>query len=150
MAEQTSGASQQQPRPRRVIISGYGIPGRFVAEYCDKHGIPYIVIERNPTIVLRCQRAGTLILEGDSRDAQTLRDARIEEATDIAITLPDDLAVLETIAMAKRLNPSIRIIARATYVSGGMEAARRGADDVVVAEQVVAEQFAREIEKTQK
>ena len=145
-------AEQQQPgnaqRPRRVIIAGYGIPGRFVAEYCDKHNIPYVVIERNPTIVLRCQRAGTRILEGDSRDAQTLRDAGIEESTDIAITLPDDLAVLETVAMARRLNKAIRVIARATYVSGGMEAAKRGADDVVVAEQIVAEQFAREIEKT--
>ena len=41
---------------------------------------------------------------------------------------------------------AIRIIARATFVSGGMEATKRGADDVVVAEQVVAEQFARAIE----
>jgi voltage-gated potassium channel len=143
-------AEQQQAgragRPRRVIVAGYGIPGRFVAEYCDKHAIPYVVIERNPTIVLRCQSAGTRIIEGDSRDAQTLRDAGIEESTDIAITLPDDLAVLETLETARRLNRSIRIIARATFVSGGMEAAKRGADDVVVAEQVVAEGFVRTIE----
>jgi monovalent cation:H+ antiporter-2, CPA2 family len=134
-------------RPRRVIIAGYGIPGRFVAEYCDRHNIPYVVIERNPTIVLRCQSAGTRIIEGDSRDTQTLRDAGIDESTDMAITLPDDMAVLETIATARRLKPSIRIIARATFVSGGMEAARRGADEVVVAEQVVAQEFARLIEK---
>lgn len=134
-------------RPRRVIVAGYGIPGRFVAEFCEKHGIHCVVIERNPTIVLRCQRAGTLIIEGDSRDAQTLRDAGIDECTDIAITLPDDLAVLETIATARRLNRTIRIIARATFVSGGMEAAKRGADDVIVAEQVVAEEFAKAIEK---
>jgi voltage-gated potassium channel Kch len=137
----------QPNRPRRVVISGYGIPGRNVADYCDKHGIPFVVIERNPTIVLRCQRGGTRIIQGDSRDVQTLRDAGIEEATDLAITLPDDVAVLDTIVAARRLNPSIRIIARATYVSGGMEAAKRGADDVVVAEQVVAQQFTREIEK---
>lgn len=139
----------QPIRPRRVIISGYGVPGRFVAEYCDRHGIPYVVIERNPTIVLRCQSSGTRIIEGDSRDAQTLRDAGIESSTDLAVTLPDDIAVLDTIATARRLNPSIRIIARATYVSGGMEATRRGADDVVVAEQIVAEQFAREIDKSE-
>lgn len=134
-------------RPRRVIISGYGIPGRFVAEYCDRHGIPYVVIERNPTVALRCQSAGTRIMEGDSRDAQTLRDAGINESTDLAITLPDDVAVLDTIVTARRLNPSIRIIARTTYVSGGMEATKRGADNVVVAEQVVAQQFAKEIER---
>lgn len=141
-------ATLQPIRPRRLIIAGYGIPGRFVAEYCDKHGIPYVVIERNPAIVLRCQSAGTRIIEGDSRDAQTLRDAGVAESTDIAVTLPDDLAVLDTIATAKRMNPSIRIIARATFVSGGMEATRRGADDVIVAEQVVAEEFARVIAKS--
>ena len=144
----TQSVSAQSRHPRRVIISGYGIPGRFVAEFCDRHQIRYVVIERNPTIVLRCQRGGTLIIEGDSRDAQTLRDAGIDEATDIAVTLPDDIAVLDTIAMARRLKPSIRIIARATYVSGGMEATKRGADDVVVAEQVVAEEFARQLEKS--
>ncbi len=136
-------------RPRRVIISGYGIPGRSVAEHLVKAGIPFVVIERNPAVALRCQSAGTRIIEGDSRDAQTLRDAGIDESTDLAITLPDDVAVLETIVTARRLNPSIRIIARATYVSAGMEATRRGADDVVVAEQVVAQQFAREIGKAQ-
>jgi voltage-gated potassium channel Kch len=145
MAEQERGGAAGPSR--RVIIAGYGIPGRFVAEFCDRQGVKFVVIERNPTIVLRCQRAGTLIIEGDSRDAQTLRDAGIDESTDIAITLPDDLAVLDTIATARRLKPSIRIIARATFVSGGMEATRRGADDVVVAEQVVAEEFARQIEK---
>ncbi len=142
-------ANAQYDRPRRVIIAGYGIPGRFVAENCDKHGIPYVVIERNPTVALRCQSAGTRIIEGDSRDAQTLRDAGVEGSSDIAITLPDDIAVLDTIATARRLNPSIRIIARATFVSSGMEAAKRGADDVVVAEQVVAEAFVREICKTE-
>ena len=147
MAEQQQQQGGTPGQPRRVIIAGYGIPGRFVAEFCDRHGIRYVVIERNPTIVLRCQRGGTLIVEGDSRDAQTLRDAGIDEATDIAITLPDDIAVLDTIATARRIKPSIRIIARATFVSQGMEAARRGADDVVVAEQVVAEEFARQIEK---
>jgi monovalent cation:H+ antiporter-2, CPA2 family len=135
----------QPTRPRRVIIAGYGIPGRFVAEFCDRQQIPYVVIERNPTIVLRCQSAGTRIIEGDSRDADTLRDANIAEATDIAITLPDDIGVLDTIATARRLNPGIRIIARATYVSGGMEATKRGADEIIVAEQVVAEEFARAI-----
>ncbi|HEV2294012.1 MAG TPA: NAD(P)-binding protein [Tepidisphaeraceae bacterium] len=140
-------ANVQLNRPRRVIIAGYGIPGRHVADSLSKAGVPFIIIERNPTVALRCRSAGTQIIEGDSRDAQTLRDAGIEESTELAITLPDDVAVLDTIATARRLNPSIRIIARATYVSGGMEATKRGADEVVIAEQVVAQQFAREIEK---
>ena len=143
MAEQQVGEPQQS---RRVVIAGYGIPGRFVAEYCDRHNIPFVVIERNPTIVLRCQTAGTRIIQGDSRDAAVLRDAGVELSTDLAITLPDDVAVLDTIATARRLNPSIRIIARATFVSGGIEATRRGADEVVVAEQAVAHEFARQIE----
>jgi hypothetical protein len=41
------------------------------------------------------------------------------------------------------MNPKVHVIARCTFVSGGMEAIRRGANEVVVAEQVVAGEFSR-------
>jgi voltage-gated potassium channel Kch len=49
----------------------------------------------------------------------------------------------EVVEAARKMNPSARIIARCTFVSGGLEATRRGADEVVIAEQVVAAEFGR-------
>jgi voltage-gated potassium channel Kch len=47
----------------------------------------------------------------------------------------------EAVAEARRLNPRVRILARCRYVSSGIEATRRGADEVVVEEQAVAQAF---------
>ena len=65
----------------------------------------------------------------------------------LCLTLPDDPTTLEAVSLARELNPSIQIIARAAFTSGGMEATRRGANEVIVAEQVVAMEFTRMIEK---
>ena len=130
---------------RHVIIVGFGLSGRSVANSVIGKGVSYVVIELNPATVERCTPGGLNIIEGDARDAELLRQAGIERATDIAVTIPDDAATLDVVEQARRLNPSARIIARCTYVSGGMEAARRGADDTVIAEQVVASEFARAI-----
>ena len=57
--------------------------------------------------------------------------------------MPNDQAVIDAVAQARRINPSVRILARSEYMSNGLKAARKGADDVVVAERVVADAFRR-------
>ena len=46
-------------------------------------------------------------------------------------------------AVARQLNPTLKIISRTHYVSAGIEAKTRGADAVIVAEQVVAQEMSR-------
>ncbi|MGH7214144.1 MAG: NAD-binding protein [Tepidisphaeraceae bacterium] len=127
--------------PARVIIAGYGLPGRSVADLLDQRGVPFRVIEFNADTVTRCARGGVPIISGDARDADVLRRAGVEQAQLLALTIPDDRVVLDIIEQARKLNPKVRIVARCSYTSTGMEASRRGAQDVVVAEQIVASEF---------
>ncbi len=131
----------------RVVIIGFGVPGRFLAEMLVARGIPFTVIERNPDTVARCEQGGTRIFAGDARDVSILREAGVEGAEVVALTPPDDLATFEAIDLIRQLNPGAHIVARATFTSGGMEAMRRGVDRVVVAEQVVAHEFVRALDK---
>ena len=62
--------------------------------------------------------------------------------------MPNDPIVLEAVALARRLNPAVRIFARCEYVSTGMKAERKGADEVVVAEKVIATEFGRLVEQS--
>jgi voltage-gated potassium channel Kch len=126
-----------------TIIAGFGVPGRAVAEWMDVHGIDFVVIEQNQEIVERCGGRALAIIAGNVLDEQILKQAGIERARMIAIALPNDAVVLEAVSLARRLNPTIRIIARCTYISGGLEASRRGADETVVAEETVAREFVR-------
>ena len=128
---------------RHVIVVGFGLSGRAAANVMEEQNISVSVIEMNPETVDRCTRAGLHIIQGDARDPDILRHAGIDVATEIAITVPNDSITLEVVEQARKMNPTAKIIARCTFVSGGLEATRRGADEVVIAEQVVAAEFAR-------
>ena len=124
-----------------AVIAGFGVPGRAVADLLHGQGMPYCVIEKNEQTVERCRKAGFLMVEGDAGEADVLRQAGVERAALFACAIPDDAAMYEAVAEARRMNPKLRIIARCRYVSSGIEATRRGADDVVVEEQAVAQSF---------
>ncbi len=124
-----------------VIVAGFGLAGRWVAEIFDRHGIDYIVVEQNPDTVKRQKLLGKKIILGDIAQEPTLISAGIDTADILALTIPDDQAVLKATEVARRLRPGIYIVARTTYSSSGLEAVQLGADAVVKAEQAVANHF---------
>jgi|SRR5580700_4912697 CPA2 family monovalent cation:H+ antiporter-2 len=134
-------------KPVFVLLAGFGLPGRVVAERVRSRGLEFRVIEKNPAAAARALAAGWPVVEGDALEARVLREAGIERATVFSAMMPDQADVLKCVQLAKSLNPAIRIIARCTYISGGLEAAKRGAVEVVVAEQAVAREFDQAIQR---
>lgn len=122
----------------RAIIAGYGLPGRAVAEALKSLNQAFCIIELNPTTVHRCELGHVPIIEGDCTDPAVLRNAGIQSATTFIIMIPNEKAAIEATTRARQLNPSIRIITRCHYTSAGLIAKAHGADEVIVAEQVVA------------
>jgi voltage-gated potassium channel Kch len=133
------------PTGPHVIIAGFGIPGRFIGELLDYHEIPYSVIEMNSSIVNRCTTVP--MIYGDAREEKVLREAGIETATMLAITLPVEENVHQIIQTAKRIRPDLRIAARVNYTSAGLKAQQMGAEHVVIGEQLIAREFFRLFEK---
>lgn len=124
-----------------VIIVGFGLAGRCVADLLDQTNHSYTIIEKNPVTVETQRALGRNIIEGDAANAETLTEAGLNTASILALTIPDEEAVLEATALARRLRPKIHIIARTNYSSKGMRASQLGADEVIKAEQAVALQF---------
>lgn len=124
-----------------VIIVGFGLAGRVVADLLDLAKLSCTILEKNPVTVETQRALGRDIIEGDATDADTLIKAGLNTAAILALTIPDEEAVLNAIALARRLRPKIYIIARTNYSSKGMRASQLGADDVIKAEQAVALQF---------
>ena len=129
-----------------AIVAGFGVPGRSFVDAMALRKIPCVVIERNEAIVERCQITHATMIAGDVRSEQVLLQAGIERASILALTVPIESVVLEATAIARRLNPSLRIIARVNYISAGLDAVQRGADDAVVAEELAAREFVRLLE----
>ena len=125
----------------KVIIAGFGLAGRWIADIFDRHGIDFTIVEKNVDTCVAQGKLGHAVVQGDISDPDTLRAAGIEQASILALTIPDETAVFEATRVARSLKPDIYIVARTTYSSSGMKASQLGADDVVKGEQVVARQF---------
>lgn len=128
-----------------VIIAGYGVGGRFIAEYLVEQKIPFVIVETNSE-TCRSQRAlGLNTLQGDISREEVLRQAGVETAGVLALAIPDEEAALRATELAHSIRPEIHIIAATRYTSTGLQALQKGADEVIVAEQAVAQEFYRRI-----
>lgn len=130
-----------------VIVVGFGLAGRGIVDLLDGAKIPLTIIEKNPVTVETQRALGRKIVHGDACDAEVLRAAGIHDASILALTIPDEEAVLDAVKLARRIQPDVFIIARTMYSSKGMKASQLGADDVIKAEQAVAVQFYDRMEK---
>jgi len=131
-----------------AVIAGFGVPGRAVGDSLSAQNVPFVVIELNPTTIDRCSHRGVHMIEGDVRNAETLRRAGIERASFFAVTVPNDQIAMEAVRLARELNPTMHIMARFHFISNGMIAHKLGANEVVIEEQVVAQEFVRLMKKT--
>lgn len=131
------------PWSGHCVIAGFGVPGRAAADVLAARGQQFCVIELNPATVDRCAHNGMHMIEGDASSEQTLRYAGVDRASFLALTMPNEASVLEAVKLARAMNPSLRILARCHFISAGMEAHRRGANEVVIEEQVVAQEIMR-------
>ena len=141
-----SGCENGQSLQGHAIIAGFGVPGRAAADVLAARHTPFCVIELNPKTVERCSHVGVHITAGDVCDAETLKRAGVERASLLVLAVPSDPAVLEAVSVARKLNPTVKIIARCRFISSGMEAHRRGADQVLIEEQIVAQELERVLE----
>jgi voltage-gated potassium channel Kch len=135
---------QSSPNPQKnhfAIVAGYGLPGRSLVESLGRRGIPYRVIEINPQACQRAAAGGVNMIIGDASDPAILRKAGVERATLAALMVPSDEVVLRAVSEIRSINSSVHIIARCAYTSNGLEALRRGANQTVVAEQLVAKEI---------
>jgi CPA2 family monovalent cation:H+ antiporter-2 len=139
-------AEEPLPYPHRlVIIAGFGVVGRNIAEHFSAAGVPFAVIELNPRTVMRQQKLGRRFVFGDVSNPDVLESAGIHEAEAVILTIPDDEAVLRACRTIRELAPNVFIAARTTYLSRAIAATELGANYVCVEEVATAQDMARQV-----
>jgi len=113
------------------ILCGYGKVGEPVAQGLDKEGLPFCVVEQRTEAEGPLQDRGHLFVLGDATEDHTLEEAGITHASTLLALLASDADNLYLTMAAKDLNPSIRVIARASDEAGEIRLKRAGADDVM-------------------
>jgi len=100
----------------QVLVVGYGRVGQLVGEMLDRHQIPFIAIDRDPTLVAHWRRQHTVIFYGDASRIELLRACGIASARALVVTLDSTMAIEDVVTAARRERRDLTIVARARDV----------------------------------
>ncbi|MFZ2411295.1 MAG: cation:proton antiporter [Candidatus Methanoperedens sp.] len=100
-----------------VIVVGFGLNGRNVSRVLAASDIPFVVLEMNPETVRGEKKKGVPILYGDASKEAVLGHVNITAANAVVIAISDASATRGIVELARRLSPSVYIIARTRYTS---------------------------------
>ncbi len=113
------------------IICGYGRMGRALARFLIQRYLDVVVIEQNAARVAVMDEDGILYLVGPATDESLLMRAGIERARGLITVVGSDADNVFLVLLARQMNPTIFIVARAVMNSAKRTLTAAGANKVV-------------------
>jgi len=127
-----------------VIVCGYGRNGRQAVKELEDHNKKFVVIENDPaTIEMIRDETEFLFVEGDATHEDILETAGLEKASALITGLPNDADNLFVVLTAHQLNPTLKIISRATEDRSDIKLKRAGADNVIMPDRIGGQRMAK-------
>ena len=141
--EEPDAAGQERPTPgapHRAVIVGYGPVGRTVARLLRDNAIEPVIVELNLETVRRVREEGLTAVYGDARQREVLQAAGVAQAGSLILSASAISGADELIRLARELNPTVSVLARATHLQelaalhqAGAELAFSGEGEVALA-----------------
>lgn len=129
------------------ILAGFGRIGSRIAEDLQRSGTAFVVIETNDDKLPQLEKSGLLFVHGDAEHETILKQAGIERARGLILTLPEDRANVFATLVARELNPDLFILVRTDTHLNRRKLIRAGADKVVSPYEIGADRMAQVILK---
>jgi voltage-gated potassium channel len=126
MIREISGLKQH------VIVCGFGRMGRILCAELHRSKVPFVVVDRELSIVAEIAAAGYLGYQGDATEEETLRAVGIEHAEHLVTVLPGDADNVYITLTSRNLNPKFQIIARGELPSTQKKLMQAGATRVIL------------------
>jgi CPA2 family monovalent cation:H+ antiporter-2 len=117
-------------KPLAVVV-GYGPVGRLVDALLRDAGLETAIVDMNIDTVRQLQSKGRIAIYGDASRREVLEQAGIRDAVHLVLSLPNSEERGSLVMLARELNPSIEITARARYLAEREVLTRAGANTVV-------------------
>jgi monovalent cation:H+ antiporter-2, CPA2 family len=117
-----------------VIVAGYGQAARRLVHVLSRSGIPYIITTLSPGGANEAEAASLTVLRGDYSKRSILELAGIERARMMVIADDDPAMTHRVVAVAKTLNPEMRIVVRTRYISDAHPLIEAGVDSAIAEE----------------
>lgn len=125
-----------------VIVCGFGRNGKQAAQKLLDYKQPFVIIEKNESIVERVSNENMLIIFGNAIEDEVLIKAGIERARSIICALPSDADNLFIVLSARQINEKLKIISRATEETSFRKLKLAGADNVIMPDKIGGDHMA--------
>lgn len=114
-----------------IIIVGFGLNGRNLANLLKELNEPFVVVEMNGALVREAEREKIPVVYGDASFPEVLEAAGIKTARAVVLAISDPVSTRYAVSAARQLNPSVYIVARTRYVAEIDRLYEAGATDVI-------------------
>ncbi len=125
-----------------VIVCGYGRNGKQAAQKLLDYKEPFVIIEKDESVVGRITDDNILIIFGNANEDDILIKAGIERARSIICALPSDADNLFIVLSARQINGNLKIISRATEETSSRKLKLAGADNVIMPDKIGGDHMA--------
>jgi CPA2 family monovalent cation:H+ antiporter-2 len=143
------GAQPPPPEPSRepvpkthladhVVLIGHGRVGRFISAATGSDNGPLLIVEEDSEAAVRARTDGMEVITGNAVDAEVLEASNIAGARFLLVAVPDAFEGGQIVEQARRLNPTLPIVARAHSVEEIEHLRKHGATHVVMGEHEIA------------
>jgi CPA2 family monovalent cation:H+ antiporter-2 len=129
----------------QVVLVGYGQIGQAVAATLQAQRISYVVAEDNRDTVEKLRAMQVPAVAGDVCDPAVLIQAHIARAAVLVITLSDSLRTRQMVAIARELNPGIKVVAHGVNASEAALLREDTQGEVLEPDQVLADGLAQQV-----
>ena len=110
------------------ILCGHGWVGRQVAEELALGAVPFVVIEQKPEAVEECLASGHLAVLVQGSDDASLEEAGTRRARGLITAVDSDAENVFVVLSARKINPHLHIVARASSEESAVKLEMAGAD----------------------
>jgi CPA2 family monovalent cation:H+ antiporter-2 len=142
---QTSRTPRSANPSHRAVVVGYGPTGRTVVRLLRDNAIAPTVVDLNIDAVRALRDEGVDAIYGDATRSETLEAAGLQTAGSLILGSAGMSNGAEVIRMARSLNRSVRVLARASYLRDVPALKAAGADRVYAGEGEVGIAFVEDL-----
>jgi len=129
-----------------TVLFGAHMMGEKIIQYLRGRREKFVVVERDPEIVKNLRSRGIYVLYGDAENEEMLSKIFLDKAKLLVTTMPYADVTAFVVRKAKRINPKIRIFARAPDRREAERIYKAGADIVIIPEYVSGDRFVQKID----
>ncbi len=114
-----------------LIIIGYGLNGRQMAQIAKHAGIPYVIIDINTDNVELGKANGEPIFFGDASNPYMLEHLHVYKARVAVVAISDPPATRKVVASIRNICNTVHILVRSRFLTETNEFLKLGASEVI-------------------